>query len=97
MNPTPSTSRDASSDTAGAVAGAVGAGIELVDELAPDVVDVVESAAETVVSTGRLAIRIITKTLRFVARHPKGVLIGVAVVAVAAGACYLRRDVDDRS
>lgn len=86
MNSTLSTAQDAVTDAAGAVSDALSAGVELVDDVTPDLVDAVEAAVDTVASTSKFTIRLASKVVRFVARRPKEVLIGIALIAVVAGA-----------
>lgn len=63
--------------------------VDAMGELAGDVgelaVDVVDAAA----ATTRVGLRLATRTIRFVARHPKGVLAGLMIlVALGAAAGY---------
>ena len=48
-----------------------------------------DAAIDTVAATGRIGVRIVTRTVRFVARHPREVLIGVGLVAVCLGVLRL--------
>lgn len=86
MTSTSSTAQDAASDVLDVVAGTMNAGVELVEDITPDLTEVVESAVDAVASTSKVAVRLSSKVLRFVARHPKEVLTAIAVVAVALGA-----------
>lgn len=67
----------------------VDSAVDAMGELAGDVgelaVDVVDAAA----ATTRVGLRLAARTIRFVARHPKGVLVGLVVlVALGAAASY---------
>lgn len=58
---------------------------DLLLETAEGLVDIADAAADAAVATGRLGTRIITRTVRLVARHPRKILVGVVLVAAVAG------------
>jgi hypothetical protein len=64
---------------------------DAVDEIADDIADLAEVAVSAATVTGRVGFRIISRTVRFVARHPREVLAGVVVVTVAVAAIRLVR------
>lgn len=96
MTSTLSSAQDAASDVVDVVAGAMSASAELVEDITPDLAEVVESAVDAVASTSKVAVRLSSKVLRFVARHPKEVLTAIAIVAVTLGALgYLTKRSDE--
>jgi hypothetical protein len=58
---------------------------DLLFDTAEGLVDIADAAADAAVATGRLGTRIITRTVRLVARHPKKILIGVVLIAAVVG------------
>ena len=56
-------------------------GADLLDEIGPDLVDLADAAAITAVASGRIGFRLLSRTLGFVGRHPKQVLVGLVVIA----------------
>lgn len=69
---------------------------DVVEDLGEFALDAVEAAAATVTSTSRVGIRLVTRTARFVARHPREVFAGLVLVTLFAGVvAYLgKRDAD---
>ncbi len=70
---------------------AVDAAGDAVGDVADDLVDLAEVAVSTAAVAGRAGFRIIGRTIRFVARHPREVLAGVVVVTVAVAAIKMVR------
>lgn len=70
---------------------AVDAAGDAVGDVAEDLVDLTEVAVSSAAVAGRVGFRIIRRTIRFVARHPREVLAGVVVVSVAVAATKFMR------
>ncbi len=64
---------------------------DAVSDITHDVADVAEAALSAATVTGRAGIRIASRTIRFVARHPREVLAGVVFVTVALAAIKVVR------
>ena len=64
---------------------------DAVSDVSRDVADVAEAAASIAAVTGRAGLRVVSRTIRFVARHPREVLTGVVVVTVALAAIKIVR------
>jgi hypothetical protein len=92
-------------DTAGDVAVVVSdvvldgldTGAALLDEIGPDLVDLADAAAVTAVASGRIGFRLLSRTLRFLGRHPKQAVIGLLVVAVVGAVASVACSNSDRT
>lgn len=58
-------------------------GGDLIDDITPELGEIADAAVSTVAATGRVGVRLATRTVRFIARRPKEVMIGLVVVATA--------------
>ncbi len=76
------TAQTALEDVGDAFGTVISTGTEAFADITPDLEDIADAAIDTVAATGRISIRIVTGTIRFVARHPREVLIGAGLVAV---------------
>lgn len=73
-------------------------GADLAADLVDDLTDVAEVAIDTIASTSRVGVRVVGRAVRFVARHPREVIAGIAVVAVLAAVLgYLKSNSADAS
>ena len=59
---------------------------DAVGDITHDVADLAEAAVAVVAVTGRVGLRVVGRTIRFVARHPRDVLAGIVLVTVAMAA-----------
>jgi hypothetical protein len=64
---------------------------DAVGDITHDVADLAEAAVSVAAVTGRVGFRVVTRTIRFVARHPREVLAGIVVVTVAVTAIKVVR------
>lgn len=64
---------------------------DVVADLTDDVDDIADAAIEAVAATGRVGVRLVTRTVRFVGRHPRQVLIAVGLVALAVAVFGARK------
>ncbi|MDW3216043.1 MAG: hypothetical protein R8G01_18750 [Ilumatobacteraceae bacterium] len=64
---------------------------DAIGDVTEDLADLAEAAASTAAVVGRTGFRIVGRTIRFVARHPREVLAGVVIVTVAAAAARFVR------
>ncbi len=64
---------------------------DAVSDITHDVADAAEAAVSAAAVTGRAGIRVASRTIRFVARHPREVLAGVVFVTVALAAIKIVR------
>ena len=64
---------------------------DAVGDVADDIADLAEVAVSAAAVTGRLGFRMVRRTVRFIARHPREVLVGAVVVTVAVAAIKLVR------
>lgn len=62
-----------------------------VGDVGDDLVDLAEVAVSAAAVTGRLGFRMVRRTVRFIARHPREALVGAVVVTVAVAAIKLVR------
>ena len=93
-----STTHDALGDVASSMGDVVSDGAELAADLVDGLTDVAEVAIDTIASTSRVGVRVLGRTIRFVARHPREVIVGVAIVAaVIAVLGYLKSNSADSS
>ena len=60
-------------------------------DVGDDLVELAEVAVSAAAVTGRLGFRVLRRTIRFIAGHPREALIGAVVVTVAVGAIKLAR------
>lgn len=59
---------------------------DAVGDVTHDLADLAEAAISVAAITGRAGLRVVARTIRFVARHPREVLAGIVVVTVATAA-----------
>ena len=91
-----STAQDTIGDLAGSVGTLASDGADLAADLVDDLTDVAEVAIDTIASTSRVGVRFVGRTVGFVARHPREVLAGIALVAVVAAVLgYLKSSSND--
>lgn len=85
-----------SSNTHDALGDVVSDGAELAADVVDGLTDVAEVAIDTVASTGRVGVRIVGRTFRFIARRPREVLAVVVIVAavVAVLGCLKSNSAD---
>jgi len=67
-----------------AIAAPLELGADILDDIGPDVVDIADAAVVTAVASGRLGLRVLSRTISFIGRNPKKALAGLVVVAVVA-------------
>jgi hypothetical protein len=83
-------------DMSDAVGSMVSGGGDIIADLAPDLEDIADAAIDTVAATGRIGVRLVTRSIRFVARHPREVLVTAGLVAMTlAIAGYFRSRASD--
>ena len=86
-----STSHDTLGDVAASMGDVVSDGAELAADLVDGLTDVAEVAIDTIASTSRVGVRLVGRTVRFIARRPREVLAGVVIVAaIVAVLGYLK-------
>lgn len=67
-----------------AIAAPLELGADLLDDIGPDVIELADAAVVTAVASGRIGLRVLSRTIGFIGRHPKKVLVGLVVVAATA-------------
>lgn len=69
----------------------VDATADVVGDVGDDLVELAEVAVSAAAVTGRLGFRVLRRTVRFIARHPREALVGAVVVTVAVAAIKMVR------
>ena len=69
----------------------VDAPADVVGEVGDDLAELAEVAVSAAAVTGRLGFRVLRRTVRFIARHPRAALVGAVVVTVAVAAIKMVR------
>ena len=64
---------------------------DAVSDISHDVADVAEAAVSVAAVTGGAGLRVVSRTIRFVVRHPREVLTVVVVVTAAIAAAKIAR------
>jgi hypothetical protein len=64
---------------------------DVVGEVGDDLAELAEVAVSAAAVTGRLGFRVLRRTVRFIARHPREALVGAVVVTVAVAAIKMVR------
>lgn len=62
-----------------------------------DLGEIAEVAVTAIAETSVVGVRLLTRTIRFITRHPREVLAGVAVIAVAVGVMSVLKSRSDAS
>jgi len=70
---------------------------DTIGDFTDDLGDIAEVAVTAVAETSVVGIRLVTRAVRFVARHPREVLAGVAVIAVAITVVSMLKSQSDSS
>jgi len=79
---TRSTTHAAFDEVTDALGAVISTGGDVLADITPAIEDVADAAIDTVAATGRVGVRIVTRTVRFVARHPREVLVGIGLIAL---------------
>jgi len=69
----------------------VDATADVVGEVGDDLAELAEVAVSAAAVTGRLGFRVLRRTVRFIARHPREALVGAVVVTIAVAAIKMVR------